>query len=337
MAPRRGPKKPRPLVGDTQNPDSITNHLQRYLAYLEERNYSAYTILNRDKSMRYFILWCCDRGITTPHELDRPTLERYQRHLFYLRKSNGEPLCASSQHQRIVAVRRFLQWMVKQRLLTYSPAAELELPRTPKRLPKSILSAREAEQVMEMPDLNTAVGIRDRAMLETFYSTGMRRMELIKLNLRDLDFDRGTVMIRQGKGKKYRMIPIGERALLWIAAYRDKVRPDFVEGRDEGTVFLTSTGEAFMPSHLSRVVAAYIGRANLKKLGSCHTFRHTAATLMLEGGADIRHIQALLGHASLETTEIYTRVSIRMLKQVHSATHPGRLPELVRERLEDEE
>jgi integrase/recombinase XerD len=131
-------------------------------------------------------------------------------------------------------------------------------------------------------------------------------------------------MIRQGKGKKDRLIPIGERALAWIARYRDHVRPRLVVGRDEGILFLDSMGEALGLNDLTRLVGEYVKQAGLGKEGSCHLLRHTMATLMLEHGADTRIIQAILGHASLETTQIYTQVSIPRLKKVHTATHPAR-------------
>ena len=178
--------------------------------------------------------------------------------------------------------------------------------------------------MLAMPNLRTAKGIRDRAMLETFYSTGIRRMELINLKLFDLDTERGTLMVRMGKGKKDRMIPIGARASAWIVKYRDDVRPQFASGTDDGVLFLTRFGESFTPNRLTTLVRDYVEGANIGKKGSCNLFRHTMATLMLENGADIRFIQAMLGHAELTTTELYTQVSIRHLKAIHTATHPGR-------------
>ena len=175
------------------------------------------------------------------------------------------------------------------------------------------------------PNLADPLGLRDRAILETLYSTGMRRLELINLKLYDLDTERGTILIRQGKGKKDRVIPIGDRALAWTQKYLEKSRPKLVAEPDDGTVFLTAQGEPFSRDHLSDAVRTHILAAQLGKTGACHLFRHTMATLMLEGGADIRFIQQMLGHADLSTTQIYTQVSIRLLKQIHSATHPAHL------------
>ncbi len=326
--PRRGQRRTtQPPVGDVRDPDSLYHHMLRYLAFLAEKNYSPRTIETREAYLRYLIAWCDERSITKPQQIDRPILERYQRYLFYYRKRDGEPLSTRSQHSRIIPIRHWFSWLVKKGHLLYSPATDLELPRLEKRLPKAILSAREAETVLAVPDVGNALGLRDRAILETFYSTGIRRLELIHLTVHNIDLKRGTVMIRQGKGRKDRMIPIGERALAWVEKYKESARPELVSGRDDGTLFLSEWGEAFAPNAMTRLVRVYVEKSGVGKKGACHLFRHTMATLMLEGGADIRFIQAMLGHAELSTTEIYTQVSIRLLKSIHTATHPGRMAE----------
>lgn len=323
-------------AGDLHDPDGLYHHMLRYLAHLTERNYSQCTVDIRNEQLRYLIRWCDERGLTKPTQLDRPILEAYQRHLFYYRKKNGEPLASTNQHQRLNAIYHWFRWLVRQGHLLYNPAADLDMPRVEKRLPKAVMSALEAETVLAVPDVGTALGLRDRAVLETFYSTGIRRKELSDLNVQSIDAERGTVMIRQGKGKKDRQIPIGARALAWIAKYRDTARPELVVGRDEGALFLTVMGEPMDLAHLSQLVREYVDKAGIGKQGSCHLFRHTMATLMLENGADTRVIQAILGHASLESTQIYTHVSIRHLKSVHTATHPGKLAQAGQHALEED-
>jgi integrase/recombinase XerD len=197
------------------------------------------------------------------------------------------------------------------------------LPRLERRLPRHVLTAEEVEQVLLGPHLGDGIGVRDRAILEVFYSTGIRRMELVNLSVWDLDQERGTLMVRQGKGKKDRMVPIADRAIAWIERYLRQVRPSLVMPPDEGTLFLTNLGESLTPSRLTQLVREYVNGAELEKHGACHLFRHTMATLMLEGGADIRYIQEMLGHVELSTTQIYTQVSIKKLKAVHELTHPG--------------
>lgn len=174
-----------------------------------------------------------------------------------------------------------------------------------------------------MPDIADPLGLRDRAIIETFYSTAIRRSELAKLEVTDLNQERGTLQIRQGKGKKDRVVPIGEQAMAWQVRYLNEVRPKLAINSREPCLFLTSYGEGFNPDVLSRKLSSYIEKANIGRSGSCHLLRHSCATHMHDNGADIRYIQQLLGHEKLETTAIYTEVSIAQLRQIHQQTHPA--------------
>lgn len=323
----RRPKIPMP-IGDPHDPESLYNHLRRFLMYMEEKHYSPETVSTRERHLRWFLIWCDERGITKPAEVDRTLLERYQRHLFYYRKANGEPLAMASQHLRLIPVGLWFKWMAKRGLIPMNPATEMELPKLGLRLPKAVLTEKEVEMVLGVPDPTVVMGLRDRAILETFYSTGMRRAELIGLHTWEIDHERGVVLIREGKGGKDRIVPIGERALAWVHAYLDRSRPTLVKGQDDGTLFLTNRGRAFSVVRLTSMVEAYVHKAGVGKRGSCHLFRHTAATLMLDHGADIRALQEILGHSELKSTQRYTQVSIARLKAVHTATHPGRMPKV---------
>jgi integrase/recombinase XerD len=252
-------------------------------------------------------------------------LERYQRHLFHYRKADGEPLSFRSQHARLVPLRMWFRWMTRQNYILHNPASELELPRLGRSLPKNIFSAAEVERVLTLCEIEEPIGLRDRALLEVIYSTGMRRLELVRLKLYDLSLDRGLILIRQGKGKKDRYVPIGERAIAWLEKYMREARPQLAAEPDDMTVFLTAQGEPFSRDHLSYAVKERVDAAQLGKTGSCHLFRHTMATLMHENGADIRYIQQMLGHEDIKTTQIYTQVAIRTLQQIHAATHPAQL------------
>jgi integrase/recombinase XerD len=302
---------------------TMRGNVAAYLEWMEVHSYSEDSVETRAQVLHYFALWCEERGITRSTEVTRPILQRYQRWMFYYRKKNGQPLGVTTQYTRLMVVTVFFRWLTKNNFLLYNPASELELPRTERRLPKAILSVEEVEKVLAGPDLVDPLGVRDRAILETLYSTGIRRKELAALTLFALDQDRGTLMVRLGKGKKDRVVPIGERALLWVEKYLREVRPRLAVEPDEGWLFLGGEGTALTPGHLSDLVRSYIDAAGIGKKGSCHLLRHTMATLMLEGGADVRFIQAMLGHEALSSTQLYTQVAIRKLKEIHTATHPA--------------
>jgi len=324
------------LAGDPELAGGFRAYLVDFLAWTAARQYSAMTVKARRIELGYFIDWCEERSIRRPDEVTRGMLERYRQHIFqYRRKTDGAPLSHQTQAKRLISVRAFFQWLARQHHLLYNPASELELPRQQQRLPRHILSVAEVEQVLNACGTHEPLGLRDRAMLEALYSTGMRRAELTGLRADDLDLNRGTVFVRQGKGAKDRVVPIGERACRWVERYLFQVRPDLVDVDDDGTLFLAKHGEGMQAKQLSVIVRNVIGRANLERFAdthpnaACHLLRHACATHMLENGADIRYIQALLGHADLSTTEVYTRVSIQQLKAVHDRTHPARLPTFV--------
>jgi integrase/recombinase XerD len=238
-------------------------------------------------------------------------------------KANGQRLGWSTQRGRLSALKDFLRWLARQNVIVHNPASELELPRPEKRLPQEVLTLAQVGKLLSIPDTSDPLGVRDRALLELFYSTGCRRAELCRLELPDLNTERRTLHIRQGKGKKDRVVPVGERALFWVERYLREVRPRLCLDTRTQALFLTGYGEAFNPDVLSRMVAAWLERAGLPRKGACHTLRHACATHMLECGADIRFIQQLLGHESLDTTAIYTEVSIKQLQEVHARCHPS--------------
>jgi|SRR6185312_1406709 len=306
------------------DPESLWAYIARFTRWQTERAYSHHTIGKRELTLRAFSAWADERGLVYPQEITKPILERWQRHLYLHRKADGEPLSVRSQIGHTTPLRAFFKWLAKENYILYNPASDLDLPRIGRRLPRNILTHAEAELVLAVPNLKTAVGIRDRAMLETLYSTGVRRQELVDLKLYDLDVERGVIMVREGKGKKDRVVPVGQRALAWIDKYVEDVRPELTSGADDGTLFLALTGQALGVERMAEIVREAINDSGIGKRGSCHMFRHTMATLMLENGADIRFIQAILGHADLKSTEIYTQVSIKQLKAVHTATHPAR-------------
>lgn len=298
-------------------------YLARYLSLCQVQGVSANTLRRRESALRRFIEWCDERSVQDPREVTKPMLECYQQYLYFYRKNDGQPLSTSSQHVILTPVKSFFSWLARENYLLYNPASELVLPKKPKRLPRAILSIEEAMSILAQPDIDTDTGVRDRALLETLYATGIRRSELVKLGDHDIDYTRHTLFIDEGKWNKDRYLPLGERALHWITRYRNEVRPKLLLSPQEQTLFLTDYGEPFSGGYVGMVVKKYIQQAGIHKTGSCHLFRHAMATHMLENGADIRFIQAMLGHADLSTTQIYTQVSIDKLREIHTATHPA--------------
>ena len=257
-------KRPEPV----EPLDPLAAAIGQYLEWIAAHNFSEDTVATRRAYLGYFHDWCRERGLEGPVEITRPVLERYQLWLYHYRKSNGQPLGFRTQHTRLQAIKSFFQWMTRQNLLLHNPASEIVLPRMEHRLPKYVLTVQEAEQIIQQPDITQAEGLRDRAILETFYSTGKRRMELAHLKVYDLDADRSTLMIRQGKGRKDRVIPIGERALAWINKYLQESRPQLLTGgADEGTVVLTHVGEPFDRRQLTALVRGYLIVSKVGKTG----------------------------------------------------------------------
>jgi integrase/recombinase XerD len=301
--------------------------LQPHLDALAVRQYSQQTIKTRREQLAVFVRWCADYGLGNPQQITRPILEQYQRHLFHYRKRNGQPLSFRTQYGMLVPLRGWFRWMTRENCIPHNPALDLELPRIGYYLPKHVLNSEEVEKVLRQPNISTPIGLRDRAILETLYSTGIRRGECVQLKLYDADLQGGTVFVRQGKGKKDRVVPIGGRAVGWIEKYLLEIRPGLTVEPDDMTLFLSQYGEPISRDHLSGMVHDYIEEANLGKNGGPHLLRHTMATLMLENGADLRFLQEILGHETISTTQIYAHVSIRQLKQVHENTHPAEIRE----------
>ncbi len=316
-----GPRRKPPDIPD----NAMGWALMDFLAWSEITGCTEATIQTRKQSLIVFVRWAEERSLARPQDITLPILERYQRYLFHYRKSNGEPLGYISQRSRLTPVKTFFQWLTRSRYLLTNPASELQLPRPPKKLPHHVLTYGEVEAILAQPDVTTPTGLRDRAMLELLYSTGVRRMELTRLKCYDVDTVAGSVFVREGKGRKDRMIPIGERASAWLFRYLTDVRPRLVMEPDPGYLFLADYGEPINLNAAGLITRRYIEKADFTFPGACHLFRHAMATHMLENGADIRYIQAMLGHSKLTTTEIYTQVSILKLKEIHTATHPARL------------
>lgn len=306
---------------------AVTTLIRKYLKSLTTKNYSQETYKSRYHYLSRFAMWCSQRSIIEIDDVSRQVITSYQLHVSRQKvKRTGKPLNINTQRLYLLSVNIFFSWLIKNREIIYNPAAALELPKRTKHLPRNILSQQEAEAIINQPDIETPLGLRDRTILETLYSTGMRASELIKISIEDIDKQRGTVLIRQGKGQKDRIVPLGDRALLWIDKYLIQIRPQLLNSKKQTTLFITKYGNPYTSTQsLIQVVRKYINAANVHKSGCSHLFRHTMASLMLENGADIAYIKEILGHTDIGTTEIYTHVTITKLAQIHALTHPAEI------------
>ena len=320
---RTHPRKSIP--GDPSDPRSLCALLHRYLIWIETHHFAANTVSIRRLQLSRFILWCLERSVTLADEVTPEIVERYQRHLFHYRKRDGQPLSISSQSHWLTSLRGWFAWLKDQKILEQNPTVEMQLPREEKRLPRHALTCEEVEAVLAQVDVTTRVGLRTRAIMEILYSTGLRRAEVLNLHLSDLDRERRVVLVRKGKGNKDRFVPIGERALAWIDKYLLESRPHLLDDPAQPLSVRHRVGPPAASERSLGTRAPLHAEGGRGQKGACHLFRHTAATLMLDRGADIRHIQAILGHDNLSTTQIYTHVSIGKLCEVHQKTHPGRL------------
>jgi site-specific recombinase XerD len=237
------------------------------------------------------------------------------------RTGRPRPLARSTVARKLSVVRSFLRFCEENGLVECSPAAGISSPRLPRRLPQ-VLTAEQTALLLEGIVGSGPLDLRDRAMFELIYSSGLRCQEVLDLRLRDLGPESRQVRVK-GKGRKVRIIPVGEAALAAVERYLREGRPRLVaQGRDEDHVFLSRAGRPLSPSDVQRRLRRHLMRAGLPAGTSPHTLRHSFATHLLEGGADLRVIQEMLGHASLGTTQVYTHVSAAHLRKTYRRAHP---------------
>jgi integrase/recombinase XerD len=294
-------------------------YIEKFIAYLKLKGYTARTIEGYQNNLRQFQTFLAARRQKIPN-LTHAELQEYRSYLYY-QEYRGQPLNIGTQRHRLIAIRMLFKYLAAETLILVDPAATLELPKEPQMLPRVILTAREATKILESINVKTAMGLRDRAIIEVLYSSGIRASELVGLKLDNLDLEQGYLMVEQGKGNKDRVVPLGKTACHWIREYLQQARPKIAAANE---VFL-SMHKPYRPLYrkaIAEICAARSRQAGIKKKVTSHTFRHTCATLMLKGHADIRYIQELLGHNSLKSTQIYTKVTIQDLKKAHARCHP---------------
>jgi integrase/recombinase XerD len=294
---------------------SLDVAIQQFLDHVRvERELTPATVAAYGSDLADFARFAASRGTEEARAVRSIDL------LDYLVRLTERKLSARSQARRLIALRQLFRFLKAERLCDGDPTEEIDLPRFGRRLP-DFLTVDEIDRLMAAPDRATPRGARDGAMLETLYATGLRVSELVKLRLRDVNFDAGYLMTL-GKGRKERLVPVGEVALSGLRAYVEGARAELSAGRALGALFLTHHARPMTRQGFWKLLGRYAVAAGIRKRISPHKLRHSFATHLVERGADLRAVQAMLGHADIGTTEIYTHLSRSHLRKVYDRFHP---------------
>ncbi|MBI5747667.1 MAG: tyrosine-type recombinase/integrase [Nitrospinae bacterium] len=298
--------------------------IQRFREYMGMENFSQRTIGDYVNQLGFFIQYLQTTDIEEITQIDKELIHKYQMYLYSYQKK-GKPLSLETQYARLVPVKSLFRFLVKRGYFLYDPTSQIELPKRKKNLPRGLMTKKEIFKILSQPDPDTILGLRDKAILELLYSTGIRNSELRNLSIYDLDTTHGELRINYGKGRKDRVIPLGEIASKYIEEYLNISRPLLLEQqkqKSQNLLFVSKRGKKIDQSNLIWLIKKYVKKANVHKHITPHSFRHTCATHMLRGKANLRHIQELLGHSSIATTQIYTQVELSDLKREHRRSHP---------------
>ena len=296
-------------------PDEFAYYLDLYLSHLRvERGLSGNTVEAYGRDVNRFLAFLVEKKRGGPESASRTVILGYLIHL------SQADISARSRARALSALKGFYGFLVKEGLMEANPAADVESPKLSTYLP-SVLSEEDVEALLAAPDVESPGGLRDRAMLEMLYATGMRVSELLNVETGHMNLEAGYIRTR-GKGSKERLIPLGDQAIDWIKRYMADARGSLSRNHPAGHVFLTRLGKKMSRQFFWRQVVKYARHAGIKKDISPHTLRHSFATHLLTHGADLRSVQMMLGHSDISTTEIYTHVTTQRLKDVHERHHP---------------
>lgn len=300
----------------------VSRLIPEHLKHLQARGFSAHSIVNAKGMLRHFTAFLHQEGVTELEQLTLEIIEEYQQEIAFSFTAKGRPLAIRTQEKRLSTIRGFTRYLKEHDYLVHDPGALLKLPKKPRTLPRSILNEPDVKRLIAAPDSHDNRGYRNKVILELLYDTGIRRAEIADIKLPDIDLDGGFLLVR-GKGNKERVVPVSARVCGLLRNYVLAVRPCFLKGSDTGYLFMNRWGERMQGQSIWAVVIRCCHLSKLKTKVTTHTLRHTCATHMLRNGAPVRHIQEMLGHESLETTQIYTHVTINDLKEVHAKYHPS--------------
>ena len=289
--------------------------LDRFLNYLiVEKGLSKNTIEAYSHGLNRFLNYLRRKGMEEVREISKLDIREF---LLFLKKKG---LSSKTLARNLVSIRVFMRFLTEESILSANPAEEIESPKTAKTLPE-ILSLEEVETLLEQPDTQIPQGMRDRAMLEMLYATGMRVSELTQLQVNHVHLEAGYVLV-YGKGSKERIVPIGNEAMKWARRYMGETRERLLKKRESPFLFVNRSGKPMSRQYFWKSIKAYGRRAGIRKRIAPHLIRHSFASHLLERGADLRSVQLMLGHVDISTTQIYTHVTGERLKKIHQRYHP---------------
>jgi len=293
---------------------SLKTHRAAFLESLRVRNLSVATLAGRGQSLDVFFRFLSSRGIEDAREVNRDTVKDYQA---WLMEPGRYAIGTVAAH--LAALRQFFAFLEASAAVLINPCLRLAIPKQPRRLPRAVLTRAQARQILHLPDRNTAKGLRDRALLELFYSSGLRLGEMARLSIHDADLRNGFLRVTRGKGNRDRVVPIGKKACEALGAWLE-IRRQWLHASRSAPHNALWLAPVQPHQPLKKEALAAIVRRHGRV--SPHRWRHTFATHLVGGGANIAHVQRLLGHRSIKTTEIYARVSIPEIKKTFRRAHP---------------
>jgi len=302
--------------------------IESYTTHLRALNRTPKTVTSYALWIRRFFDFIETIGLHDAADVTAATLHAYQRHEAQQINAKGRVNSIKVQNQHVGIVCGFFKFLHIEGYTAHNPAQHIELAKVPERLPRDILTVREAKRLLKQPDTSTLLGYRDRTIIEVLYSTGIRRQELLDLTLDDIDLETGMLTVRQGKGAKDRVVPLGTIAARHVETYLNGIRDELLSKRVAGpraetkAVFISARGLPFSRNALAERIEKIAQAAGIQKPVTPHTFRHTCATHMIRNRANVRHVQEMLGHKNLNTTEQYLHLTITDLKEAHHRFHP---------------
>jgi integrase/recombinase XerD len=295
----------------------------RYRQHLESRNYSPETLRTQQVYFNRFGEFLAEARITDLQAVTATTLADFQRWIFYQPTVRGTARAVSSQNRVLSGIKSLFAFLVHEGYLAHNPAQDLHLSREPDALPKNVLTPEEARKILEAPDTHTRVGYRDRTLLEVLYATGIRKAELRHLTVAAVNLEEELLRVNRGKGGKDRVVPLSRIACQYLENYIKVIRPELLHGKQTETLFVSVRhGLPIGVNGIAPIIEKYVRLAGVKKRVTCHLWRHSCATHLLKNDANLRHVQEMLGHKSLATTERYLRLTITDLKEAHRKFHP---------------